>query len=167
MPDLMDFSGEEDYSDDEDEHTHGYPHPQHRLFSHIAEQTRSPGGTTIIRTEGPGFSYVTARTTYNTTRPPRTPGVADDEVIADLFSTMLRNIVGDQYAARNRHAANQEGHQEGNTGESGEDRSGQPHFHPFASGFGGERLNPRNADSSQAGEPPQVSDINTQVQTSE
>lgn len=87
----------------------------------------------------------------------------EEEVIADLFSTMLRNIVGDQYAARSRPPGNQgvqrsqeggDNHREGHTGEEGED------YHSHHLAFGGARLNPRNADSSQAGEV-QVPDIHT------
>jgi hypothetical protein len=45
-------------------------------------------------------------------------------------------------------------HREGHTGEEGED------YHSHHLAFGGARLNPRNADSSQAGEV-QVPDIHT------
>ncbi|KAF8249785.1 hypothetical protein K440DRAFT_649093 [Wilcoxina mikolae CBS 423.85] len=74
---------------------------------------------------------------------------------------MLRNIVGDQYHPRSRPPGNpesprsQEGgenHREGHTGGGEDPHSNHPPF--------GARLNPRNADSSQAGDT-QVPDIHT------
>jgi hypothetical protein len=137
--------------DDDDESDDEHPHLPHGLpFSHFGAtpgifpgHSRPPGGTTIIRAEGPGFRYVTHTTTYNTS--PRNRDGSEDEIIAELFSTMLRNIVGDQYndGPRARTRAPQDG------------GDGQPHFH---ASFGA-RLNPRNADAPQAGEVP-VPNIN-------
>ena len=150
----------EEYDSDPDHDDHPAFHPLFASLGALGPITqtgglaRTPEGTTIIRSEGPGYSYVSARTTINTSDGPRNPGnpgVADDEVIADLFSTMLRNIVGEQFAPRPRNPASGE-HSEGGAG------GPVPHLH-LAASFGG--LGPRNANSSQAGEAPQVPDINS------
>jgi hypothetical protein len=161
MADLFDFDGDGE-SDDEDDHRHGHHHHHHHhhafpplgLFPAMSARSRSPGGTTILRAEGPGFSYVTARTTFNTTSGGGSGG--DGEVIADLFSTMLRNIVGDQLdPARARTAGTQGGAEQGQG--NGQQRGDEV---PPPYGYGA-RLNPRNADAPQAGEAPVPLDIQT------
>lgn len=74
---------------------------------------------------------------------------AEAEVIADMFSTVLRNIVGNQYHANNRPLAN-----------PGDPDPDADSMLPNLFGPAGGRLNPRNADSSQAGDT-QVPDIHT------
>ena len=71
-----------------------------------------------------------------------------------MFSTMLRNIVGNQHHANNRPLAN--------PGDSDPDADGGGNHPMLPNLFGpaGGRLNPRNADSSQAGDI-QVPDIHT------
>lgn len=87
--------------------------------------------------------------------------MAEEEVIADLFSTMLRNIVGNQYRANNRPLANPGSsdrgslHPDAHPADGEDDHPMPPHLGPT-----GARLNPRNADSSQAGDT-QVPDIHS------
>jgi hypothetical protein len=165
MADLFDFDGDEE-SDDEDDHRHGHHHHHHHgfppfgLFPAMGARSRSPGDTTILRADGPGYSYVTARTTFNTSRGGGSGG--DGEVIADLFSTMVRNIVGDQLGpARARTAGAQGGAEQGRgNGQQGGDEPLPMPAPPPPYGFGA-RLNPRNADAPQAGEAPVPLDIQT------
>jgi E3 ubiquitin-protein ligase RNF115/126 len=146
----------DDYDDfDERDHMHGRPH----TFPPFAP---SPGGTTIFRAEGPGFSYVSTRT-ISPPRGVRTPIAPEDEMIADLFSTMIRNIVGDQHMqTRNREGGPDGASAGGQAGASGSPQpAGRPQVNPFSMFGGGPRLNPRDADSPQAGEAPQVLDVAT------
>ena len=156
-------------SDDEHFHDHaaGIPFP-----NPFGLPSRTPGGTTVFRAEGPNYSFVTARTTIHPTVTARGSGGPEEEVIANLFSTMLRNIVGDQYSARarNRTASAQgaDGHRDGGDPMEGvEEHREHAHTHsnpPFGSigvGLGGARLNPRTPDGSQSGEALHVPDIHT------
>ncbi|KAA8895374.1 hypothetical protein FN846DRAFT_341734 [Sphaerosporella brunnea] len=150
MPDLMDF----DDSDDEDDHYRHRHFPPFAMLPPMGARSRSPGGTTVIRAEGPGFSYVTTRTTFNASRGGSGTSSADGEVIADLFTTMLRNIMGDGW----ERAAGAPGGAEQGQGDAREGGDGQPHSPPPSYGSGA-RLNPRNADAPQAGDVPNPQDI--------
>lgn len=102
---------------------------------------------TVVRADGPNFSYVT-RTIVRPARggPARGRG-PEEEVIADLFSTMLRNIVRDHYNRPEGSNRDEDYPMEGNV-------PPLPH---------GEepRLNPRDAAVPQAGDAVPVPDIQT------
>lgn len=165
-----DLESDEDESDDEHDHSHGFPqlaHHQH-LHQHHQHQHQyihnaagfgpfmpfgasiggAPGATeTVVRAEGPNFRYIT-RTVFHS--PHGGAHAHEDELIADLFSTMLRNIVGDNYSRPG--GANREGD---HPMEGGDPQHAQPHGQ-------GPRLNPRDADAPQAGDAmPPVPDIQT------
>lgn len=127
--------------------------------------------------QGPGFSYVTRRTfTATASPPPPREGLvrSDSDMLVNLFSSMIQNIVGDHNVPRTP------GHEGGpqrddnsqpqtpgdNTQEhQGESRRSPPPPPPFAGFFPpGVRLTPRDANSPQAtGEAPHVIDLPTYV----
>lgn len=197
MPGSFDIDDDDADMDDHHEHNHEHRHHHHHPrppfpvppLAGASVRRLSPGGATIIRAEGPGFGYVTTSTYSARISGPggvsRPVTMDNDEIVANLFATMFRNIMGDQnYSAASANEggnntnnnSNNTNSNSGNTEERGEEgnreganrgegaRTGGSGPTPFPSilnlGFG-PRLNPRDADSPQAGEPPHVPDLQT------
>ncbi|KAI5779239.1 hypothetical protein EDC01DRAFT_671232 [Geopyxis carbonaria] len=164
MPNFMDLADSFAMDDGDD---HGHPHG--------ATRSLSPGGTTFIRLEGPHFS-ISRTSTLRGTGGTRAPGEeVSDDMIVNLFQTMIRNIVGDQHVPPGQRSG-EHGHTHTEAGESGEQQDQHTHTHtnphqhththtysPFPGLFPppGARLNPRDANSAQTGETPQAVDLGT------
>lgn len=151
-----------DHDHGEGDHTH-HPFPPAPPFTgavrtHIAGQN----GPTIVRLEGPAFTYTSTRTTG-----PEGPG---NEMVMDLVTTMIRNIVGDPSMPPRPPQAPTEGapgddEPQRAAGPQRTERSERPRMTPYAATFvaGPGGLNPRDANSAQDTSDPRVLDLQTYV----
>ena len=172
MADLMDYEDDEESEDEDERHHHFHSHYPPPFMPQAPR-----GGTTFFRAEGPNYSYISAQTTINPRPDPgRTgggsvgsggggtgagagvPGGGVPDDIADMFSTIIRTILGDQAAQATHQGAHGAPPVPGGGGNHN-DNEGRPRMegmHPPP--VFGVRLGPRNADGPQ-GEVPQVLDI--------